>query len=131
MERFTLSSGVILAALAVMLGAFGAHALAPLLAERVEIWNTGIEYHFYHSLALLVVGILMVNKRSRSKALPIATFAFLLGVLFFSGSLYFIALTQATNLGLFGLITPLGGICFLVGWFSLLYAVLTINFSVQ
>ena len=101
----------VLCFLAVALGAFGAHALkATLMAnETMEAWKTAVLYHFLHALALLALGTLP----AASKVPPAL---FLAGIALFSGSLYLLALT---NVKWLGAITPLGGLCFLVGWLTL------------
>ena len=97
--------------IAVALGAFGAHGLKPhLSAEAMQWFETGNRYHFYHTFALLAVGLLFVND---SKLLRYAGFSFLLGIVLFSGSLYVMAITGMKTLGL---ITPIGGLAFLAGW---------------
>ena len=103
-------------ALAVVLGAFGAHGLRGRIEERLfETFQTAVEYQMYHSLALMMVAILM-RELGRSLALDIASYAFILGVLLFSGSLYALVLT---NMGWLGPVTPVGGLCFIVGWSAL------------
>ena len=103
-------------ALAVVLGAFGAHGLHGRIEERLfETFQTAVEYQMYHSLALMMVGILM-REWGRSLALDIASYAFILGVLMFSGSLYGLVLT---NMEWLGRVTPVGGLCFIVGWSAL------------
>ena len=102
--------------LAVVLGAFGAHGLRGRIEERLfETFQTAVEYQMYHCLALMMVAILM-RQRGRSLALDIASYAFILGVLLFSGSLYGLALT---NMEWLGPVTPVGGLCFIVGWSAL------------
>ena len=102
--------------LAVVLGAFGAHGLRGRIEERLfETFQTAVEYQMYHCLALMMVAILM-RERGRSLALDIASYAFILGVLLFSGSLYGLVLT---NMGWLGPVTPVGGLCFIVGWSAL------------
>lgn len=94
--------------LGVALGAFGAHALADRLAEndRVATWDTAVLYHLVHGVALFIIAL--TAERSRS-------FWFLLvGIVIFSGSLYALSITGITKLGA---ITPIGGLCFLIGWF--------------
>mgnify|MGYP000496957807 FL=1 len=98
--------------LAVILGAFGAHGLEKLVdAKMLQRFHTGVEYQFYHTLALGLVGILWQTKaciwHSR------AAWGFIAGILIFSGSLYAYVLTGLTQ---FGMITPLGGLSFIVGW---------------
>ena len=102
--------------LAVVLGAFGAHGLRGRIEERLfETFQTAVEYQMYHCLALMMVAILM-RERGRSLALDIASYAFILGVLLFSGSLYGLVLT---NMEWLGPVTPVGGLCFIVGWSAL------------
>ena len=103
-------------ALAVVLGAFGAHGLRGRIEERLfETFQTAVEYQMYHSLALMMVAILMLEW-GRSLALDIASYAVILGVLMFSGSLYGLVLT---NMEWLGRVTPAGGLCFIVGWSAL------------
>ena len=98
--------------LAVCLGAFGAHGLKKMLSEQaLQVWQTGVTYHFYHVLALLAVGLLM--QRKPKQALSISAWLFLAGILMFSGSLYGLALGGP---GWLGPVTPLGGISFIVAW---------------
>ena len=97
------------------LGAFGAHALrSRLTPEMMQVFETGVRYHFYHSLGLFVVGWLA--ETHPSPWITGAGLAFALGVLVFSGSLYILSLTGVKWLGA---ITPLGGLAFLVGWLLL------------
>lgn len=117
--RFFIVIGGLLAGLAVVIGAFGAHALKASLTERgVAIWETGVQYQMFHSVALIAVGLLLMLF-STQKLLRLAGFAFLIGTILFSGSLYLIALLKITNLGL---ITPIGGLFFIVGWVLLIFA---------
>lgn len=96
--------------LAVALGAFGAHGLKPRLSmEELQWFETANRYHFYHTLALLSVALL----KGESPLLRNAGFAFVIGILLFSGSLYVMAVTGLKTLGM---ITPLGGLAFLAGW---------------
>ncbi|UJS24060.1 DUF423 domain-containing protein [Thiothrix winogradskyi] len=98
--------------LAVILGAFGAHGLEKLVdAKMLQRFHTGVEYQFYHSLALLFISIL--NKLIKNKYVAYAGYAFLLGMVLFSGSLYLYVLTGIKG---FALVTPLGGLSFIVGW---------------
>jgi len=104
------------AALAVALGAFGAHALKARLAEAdLLIWQTAVNYHIWHSLALLALGVLMNVVKPPSQLLWSAR-SLLLGIIIFSGSLYLLVLTDTRWLGA---ITPLGGVAFIVGWLLL------------
>jgi uncharacterized membrane protein YgdD (TMEM256/DUF423 family) len=107
----------LLAALAVILGAFGAHALKAVVApEKLFVFETGVRYHFYHSLALLVTGI--VYMQYPVKLLRLATTFFVIGVALFSGSLYAMTLLSinGASIGPLGILTPVGGLFFIIGW---------------
>jgi len=120
MYRQALVSGALLAALAVILGAFGAHALKALVTpEKLLVFETGVRYHFYHSLALLATGI--IYSHFPAKQLRIATGLFLIGIALFSGSLYgmvFVSINGG-SLGPLGVITPIGGLFFIAAWIML------------
>jgi uncharacterized membrane protein YgdD (TMEM256/DUF423 family) len=104
--------GGVFGLLAVGLGAFGAHGLrGRLSAEELAIFETGVRYQMYHSLALLLVAVLVLRGGAGSS--PLAGWAFSAGILLFSGSLYLMAFTGARWLGP---VTPLGGVAFLAGW---------------
>ena len=105
--------------LAVGLGAFGAHSLEALLIQngRLDTFQTAVNYHFYHTLALLGIGVLATVKPDW-KGISFAAWSMVLGILIFSGSLYVLSLTGITWLGA---ITPLGGLAFILGWSSLVY----------
>ena len=105
--------------LVVIIGAFGAHGLESILIEnnRVNTFETAVQYHFYHTIALLIIAVLFQNKTSNY--LNWAVYLFVAGILVFSGSLYILALTNYTVLGA---ITPLGGFCFIAGWLCLFYS---------
>jgi uncharacterized membrane protein YgdD (TMEM256/DUF423 family) len=110
-SRFAAMTAAMLGGIGVALGAFGAHALRARLEPRdLEIYETGVRYQMYHAFALLAVAWLL------SRNVPGAAnagWAFIAGTLFFSGSLYLMALTGWRWLGP---VTPLGGVAFLVGW---------------
>jgi len=96
---------------AVMLGAFGAHGLKLISPEMLEVYKTGIQYQFYHTFALLAVGILMhINP---SKSLKWSANLFMIGMVLFSGSLYVLAIS---GIKILGIITPFGGVAFIAGW---------------
>lgn len=102
--------------LAVVLGAFGAHALKKMISlEMLEVYKTGVQYQFYHTFALLAVGILM--HFNTSKALKWSGYLFVLGILLFSGSLYGMTITGIKGLGI---ITPFGGTVWIAAWFLLM-----------
>lgn len=105
--------------LAVIIGAFAAHGLKKILApDMIEIVKTGVQYQMYHALALMVVAFLLMQKPA-SVGLKAGGWAFILGSLMFSGSLYALAMGAPRWLGP---VTPLGGLCFLVGWVLLAIA---------
>ncbi|MBL7690611.1 MAG: DUF423 domain-containing protein [Flavipsychrobacter sp.] len=120
MYRQALVSGSLLAALAVILGAFGAHALKALVTpEKLLVFETGVRYHFYHSLALLATGI--IYSHFPAKQLRLATGLFLTGIALFSGSLYAMVFVSISggSLGPLGVITPIGGLFFIAAWIML------------
>jgi len=96
----------------VLLGAFGSHALKEKLPiERIDIFKTGVLYHFIHALGLFVIAWLMVHFNNPN--INLAGIFILIGIILFSGSLYVYAITAIRWLGF---VTPLGGVCFLIGW---------------
>lgn len=118
MARLWLGLAAISGFLAVALGAFGAHALKTRLTpEMLAVWRTGVEYQFYHALALLLLGVLV--RQAPSGTLDLAGACFAAGIVLFSGSLYALALS---DLRILGAITPFGGLLFLAGWLLLGYA---------
>jgi uncharacterized membrane protein YgdD (TMEM256/DUF423 family) len=116
-QKTTLILGAIAGALAVSIGAFGAHGLKAILLEneRAETFELAVRYHFYHTFALLVTGLLM--EFFDEKKLRWAALFFLIGIFIFSGSLYALSLTGVT---LLGAITPVGGVSFIAGWLFLM-----------
>jgi uncharacterized membrane protein YgdD (TMEM256/DUF423 family) len=99
--------------LAVMLGAFGAHGLKSRLSEQsLSVFETAVQYHFYHSLALLAVGLIAINQ-PQVALLKSSGWLFVIGIVVFSGSLYLLSMTGIRWLGA---ITPLGGLAFIGGW---------------
>lgn len=116
--RGMLAFGAASGFLTVALGAFAAHGLKHRLGpDLLAIFHTGVDYQGLHALALLVCGLLALHRPSR--ALGVAAWAFLLGTLIFSGSLYLLSLSGIRWLGA---ITPIGGGAFLIGWAALCYA---------
>jgi uncharacterized membrane protein YgdD (TMEM256/DUF423 family) len=107
--------GAINGFLTVAFGAFAAHGLKDVLSPGLKaVFDTGVEYQALHAIALLIVGLL--GNSGRSAALTWSGWAFATGILLFSGSLYLLALTDARWLGM---VTPLGGTAFLLGWAAL------------
>jgi uncharacterized membrane protein YgdD (TMEM256/DUF423 family) len=120
MTRIFMAIAAILAGLAVASGAFASHALKEKLTERaLEIFETGARYQMYHSLALLLVALLLSRAEASQTPLIASGSAFLVGITLFSGSLYALSLSGIKWLGA---ITPLGGAAFLVGWSCLAIA---------
>jgi uncharacterized membrane protein YgdD (TMEM256/DUF423 family) len=109
------------AMLAVILGAFGAHALKSRLDESLlKVYHTGIEYHFYHSLGLILIGIIAMNMPV-NLWLKNSGWMMLSGIILFSGSLYFLSIL---NIRWLGMITPIGGLLFILAWLSLCIAII-------
>lgn len=124
MKKFCIFAGSINAMLAVILGAFGAHGLKGRLTEAMlEVYQTGVQYHFYHSLGLIIIGLVAFHLPT-SALLKWSARIMLAGIVLFSGSLYVLALTNITWLGM---ITPLGGTAFIVAWLLLAMAVLDLK----
>ncbi|MDZ4818788.1 MAG: DUF423 domain-containing protein [Planctomycetota bacterium] len=115
--RSAILSGAILGCLAVLIGAFGAHGLKDYLAEvnRAADYETAVRYQFYHAIALVLTGILMMHA-TRSTWLKVASICFLLGTVIFSGMLYALVFSGITWLGA---IVPIGGVLLVVGWIAL------------
>lgn len=119
-SRFILMSGLLFVLLAVVLGAFGAHAIQDMVtARQMATWQTASEYHFYHALALIGLGI-WSEQRTLDRLARTAGVLLIVGILLFSGSLYLLVLTGNTKLGM---ATPIGGVLFIGGWLSWLFAV--------
>jgi uncharacterized membrane protein YgdD (TMEM256/DUF423 family) len=122
MHRGFLITAAALAALSVVLGAFGAHALKKYVgAEAVSTFETGVRYQFYHCFALFFAGILY--ERFPLKWMTWSGYSFIAGIILFSGSLYLLTALQSTEqVGLrkIGIITPFGGLFFIAGWLFIL-----------
>ena len=118
MHRNFLAGGALLGGIAVALGAFGAHGLKSIVtADTVGTFQTGVQYQMYHALALLAVAI--VFAKFPNKLVRWAGISFCIGILLFSGSLYLLTFLKATGkVGLegIGIITPFGGVFFILGW---------------
>ncbi len=112
MTNRVLVIGALIAGLGVAVGAFGAHGLRPILTDKMmAVFETGVRYHLVHALAMLIAGLSAhcFGHRIFVKA----GWSFCLGILIFSGSLYTLALSGVRTLGM---LTPLGGLAFLIGW---------------
>jgi|SRR5687768_4730830 len=124
MHKPFLITACILAALAVILGAFGAHGLKQIVPpETVSTFDTGVRYHFYHVFALMITA--MLYERSRKGWIKFAGISFIAGIILFSGSLYLLTILKATEtvgLSRIGIITPFGGLFFIAGWIALAIA---------
>ncbi len=125
MHKGYLKTAALLGALSVALGAFAAHTLKNMISEyALSIFETAVRYQFYHVFALLAVGILY--RYFPGKLLKWSGILFILGIVLFSGSLYFLAVIKAAVQPGFkwvGAITPLGGLCFIIGWICLFFAI--------
>jgi len=122
MTKWILISGALLGATAVMTGAFGAHALKEVLDARSSEWyETAVSYHSSHALAVLLTGTvsLYATTRSPHRWIKLSAISLILGTLIFSGSLYTMAFTRLTQLGM---ITPIGGVFLILGWLCLAVA---------
>ncbi|MFD2170332.1 DUF423 domain-containing protein [Tumebacillus lipolyticus] len=119
MLRLFVMIGAINVLLSVALGAFGAHGLEGKITDHyLDVWKTGVQYHMLHGTAILIVAVLSQFLGSQ-KAVKAAGYLFQAGIVLFSASLYLLAVT---GIGWLGAITPLGGVCFLIGWALLAYA---------
>jgi uncharacterized membrane protein YgdD (TMEM256/DUF423 family) len=117
-DRVFIRLGAAAGFVGVALGAFGAHALrARLSSEHLAVFETGVRYQLVHALALVLVGVLIGRRPARLTTA--AGWCFTLGIVLFSGSLYVLSTTGTTAVGV---VTPLGGLCFLAGWACLALA---------
>jgi len=121
MHKGFIQTAALLGALSIILGAFGAHALKEIFtADLLQVFETAVRYQMYHAFALLAVGILY--KEFSNKQIKLAGNFFIAGIVLFSGSLYalcFIEYQHLSSLLWIGAITPLGGLCFIIGWLLL------------
>jgi uncharacterized membrane protein YgdD (TMEM256/DUF423 family) len=120
MSKVFLILGSVNAATAVSMGAFGAHFLKTKIPEdMLFVFQTAVQYHFYHSLGLMVIGVLTIHIKPE-KHLGIAGWIMFIGIILFSGSLYILSTTATRWVGM---ITPFGGIAFIVSWVFIAIAV--------
>ena len=116
MPRYILTLASFNGFLVVALGAFGAHALEAIVDEKaIDVYKTGVQYHLFHTLALLGNGLL-ASQQPTQKLFCIPAGLFAAGIILFAGSLYLFSVTGLTWLGF---ITPIGGLAFLSGWATL------------
>lgn len=119
-----LAIGFFLTALAVILGAFGAHALKQSVSPiQLDVYKTGVQYHFYHAIGIIIVGLL-AQLFPNLNGLKTVTYLFVLGIICFSGSLYAFTFEEAAGIAKsswLGIITPLGGLFFISAWLLLGY----------
>jgi len=127
MHKSFLSIAAVLGALSVALGAFAAHRLKEIVSpDAVAIFETGVRYQFYHVFALLFVGL--VSDRASNRWVVWAGNCFIMGIVFFCGSLYTLTALKAADISpmkLIGIATPVGGVFFIAGWVFLWLALIT------
>lgn len=124
MTRIFLAIASTLGGISVILGAFASHALKDRLSDKaLAIWETGTKYQMYHALALIAIALL-IARFPNSRLFVVAGYAFISGVVIFSGSLYALSLSGVKWLGA---ITPLGGVALIIGWACLAVAALGIE----
>ena len=124
MNKKIIIIALIMGITAIILGAFGAHALKELLnTQQLATFETGIRYQMYHALFLLFLGNYTDISQKTKKIVFIST---IIGVLFFSGSIYFLSTNQITTIefGIIGIITPIGGLFLIFSWIFLLYKII-------
>ena len=111
--------GAMSGCLVVIMGAFGAHALNEILDDYGKsIYNKAVLYHMFHSIAILILGL--INKIQPEIQLSMVGWSFMFGIILFSGSLYILAITGIKSMGI---ITPIGGVLFIIGWVFLILKV--------
>jgi uncharacterized membrane protein YgdD (TMEM256/DUF423 family) len=128
-----LTYAAFLGAAAVAIGAFGAHGLKPRLSDyQISIFEKGVQYHFYHTMALLVVGVLLKGSEG-NRYLSLSGLFFISGILCFSGSLYLLACRDLISFSVSwaGPVTPLGGLFFIAAWVLLAWGAAKNNFAVK
>lgn len=127
MSQFTLQFASILGGLAVIFGAFGAHALKKILSEeQLKSFETGVKYQMYHAIVLLIIGFNFSLEISSEKYM---VYSFIIGIILFSFSIYGLVISSAKNkkLRFLGPITPLGGLFLIIGWCLLAYNVVSLD----
>lgn len=123
--RQVLSTAAFIGAFSVAAGAFGAHGLKKIFSQEIlQTFETAVRYEFYHVFALLVTGLLLLNRDE--KLLRWAALLFIAGILLFSGSLYLLCVVKWKEMAdwyWLGAITPFGGVCFIAGWLMLMVGI--------
>jgi uncharacterized membrane protein YgdD (TMEM256/DUF423 family) len=121
--KSSLVTGALLLGVAVLIGAFGAHGLKNMVeAEKLVTFETGVRYHFYHAFGLLFLGVL--KQVLPDLKVQVSFWAFLCGILLFSFNCYFYVLS---NVKVFAMVVPLGGVLFVLGWFVLAARILKLR----
>jgi uncharacterized membrane protein YgdD (TMEM256/DUF423 family) len=110
-----IKTGCVFCLLSVFIGAFGAHVLENIIGEKIDVFKTAVKYQMFHSLAIIIVGMLA---KLFNIDLMLTYYLFFSAIILFSGSLYLISICKYSFLGL---ITPIGGTLFILGWITLLY----------
>ena len=110
-----IKTGIIFSILSIAIGAFGAHALANIIAEKSDVFKTAVQYQIFHALGLILIGLIA---KTFNLDLNIVAYFIICGILLFSGSLYMISIYK---ISFFGIITPIGGTLFIAGWLILLF----------
>jgi len=120
MAKFFLLLGAVNTFICIAMGAFGAHGLKHLLsADMLTIFHTGVQYHIYHALGLLFIGLLLLHY-AKSRLIELSGWFMLLGIILFSVSLYVMSLTEIREIGM---ITPFGGMSYMIAWIVLSIAI--------
>lgn len=120
MSRLFLALGAINAFVCVLMGAIGAHILKQKFSSDLyNTFQTGLQYHFYHALGLILIGTLLFHL-PQSKLVKLSGWVMLTGILFFSGTLYIISFTEMRTLGM---VAPIGGVSLMSAWLMLAYAI--------
>ncbi|MCH9639385.1 MAG: DUF423 domain-containing protein [Betaproteobacteria bacterium] len=120
MPKTFLLLGTINTFICIALGAFGAHGLKQILTtDKLAVFEIGVQYHLYHALGLLVIGLLLLYF-PKSRMIAASGWLMLLGIMLFSGTLYVTSLTEISGMGI---VAPFGGISFLSAWALLTYAI--------
>lgn len=124
MDRKVISTAAIIGMIAIILGAFGAHALKKVLSiDQLSTFETGVKYQMYHALFLLFIGLSSLSEKIKKQITVLIT----TGVILFSGSIYILSTKDISGIDIkaFGIVTPIGGLLLIVGWFWLFLTFIT------